>query len=84
MQQPDIPFTGPSPEVASPPGGGGNGARLRDIENRLTKIETKMDYVATREDLEKLKNSLLRYMVMALLATVGVTSALVIGLARFV
>ncbi len=39
--------------------GNGNGGkfddRLRDVENRLTKIETQLSYVATKSDIDKLK-----------------------------
>lgn len=39
------------------PGGGGDGvdARLRAVEERLARLETRMDYMATKEDIQKLK-----------------------------
>ena len=39
-------------------GGGGSGvdARLRAVEDRLARLETRMDYMATKEDIQKLKN----------------------------
>ena len=42
---------------AEPGGGGGDGvdARLRTVE-RLARLETHMDYTATKEDIQKLKN----------------------------
>ena len=40
-----------------PGGGGGDGgdARLRAVEERLARLETRMDYMATKEDIQKLK-----------------------------
>lgn len=35
--------------------GDGTDVRLRAIENRLTKLETRMEYVAAKEDIETLK-----------------------------
>ena len=41
------------------PGGGGGGdgvdARLRRVEERLVRLETQMKYMATKEDIQKLK-----------------------------
>ena len=40
-------------------GGGGNDVRLRRVEDRLTRLETKLDtalpYLATKEDIQKIK-----------------------------
>ena len=36
------------------------GRRMGVIENRLTKVEVRMQYLATKEDLEKVKNSILK------------------------
>lgn len=49
-----VPFQ-PNPKVE--PGGGGDGvdARLRAVEDRLVRLETRMEYMATKEDLQKLK-----------------------------
>lgn len=50
-----IPFQ--SNQKAGPGGGGGDGvdARLRAVEERLVRLETRMDYMATKEDLKDLK-----------------------------
>lgn len=40
-----------------PGGGGGDGvdARLRAVEERLARLETRMEYMATKEDIQKLR-----------------------------
>lgn len=41
-----------------PPGGGdGNGydARMRNVENKISAIEAKLSYLATREDIQSIK-----------------------------
>lgn len=42
---------------AEPGGGGGDGvdARLRAVEERLVRLETRMENMATKEDIQKLK-----------------------------
>lgn len=51
-----VPFR-PNPGNAGPGGGGGDGvdARLRAVEDRLARLETRMEYMATKEDIQKLK-----------------------------
>ena len=44
----------PNPK-AEPAGGDGVDARLRAVEERLVRLETRMDYMATKEDLKDLK-----------------------------
>ena len=46
----------PNPE-AEPGGGGGDGVevRLRAVEERLVRLETRMCYMVTKEDLKDLK-----------------------------
>lgn len=34
---------------------GGVDARLRAVEERLARLETRMDYMATKEDIQKIK-----------------------------
>lgn len=49
-----VPF---QPNPNAEPGGGGDGvdARLRAVEDRLARLETRMEYMATKEDIQKLK-----------------------------
>lgn len=56
MSEDKIVLLRPNPE-GGPGGGGGGGvdARLRAVEDRLTRLETRMDYMATKEDIQKLK-----------------------------
>ena len=53
----DVPPEDSHPPV-NPNSGGGNGggtdARLRAIEMRLVKVETKLEFFATKEDIQKL------------------------------
>ena len=44
---------------------------MSTVEDRLTRLETLMGHAATREDLEKAKNSILRWLVSTLLISVG-------------
>ena len=45
------------PNPNAEPGGGGSGedARLRAVEDRLTQLETRREYMAAKEDLQNLK-----------------------------
>ena len=55
MNRSDIHLVGEPPQerdATRPSGGGGNG---RDIEARLIRLETKMEFLATREDIQKIK-----------------------------
>ena len=55
--------------------GGGNGGRfddrLRAVENRLTKIETQMEHVATKTDIQGLKVWALGGALVGMLAVLG-------------
>ncbi len=42
-------------EVEERSGGNGGNGRLRAVEDRLTRLEAKFEYLATREDVEKNK-----------------------------
>ncbi len=54
--------------------------RVSAIETRVTRIEALLEHVATREDIEKAKNSILRWligtMVAALIALAAIANAL--------
>lgn len=56
MSEDKIVLLRPNPE-GGPGGGGGGGvdARLRAVEDRLARLETRMEYMATKEDIQKLK-----------------------------
>ena len=56
--------------------GDGTDVRLRAIENRLTKLETRMEYMATKEDIEGLKVWMLGRGFTAIVTTAGLMLAL--------
>ena len=45
----------PAPRTATGGNGGGMDSRIRAIEDRLTKLETHLQYVANKEDIQSLK-----------------------------
>lgn len=45
----------PAPDVAGGGHGGGMDVRIRAIEDRLTRLETHLGYVANKEDIQSLK-----------------------------
>ena len=62
-------------------GNGGNGGsgmdrRMGAIENRLTAVEVRMQYLATKEDLEKVKNSILKTIWTAVSVIVSIAVAI--------
>lgn len=69
----------PDPRALS---GDGNGdgdrtdVRLRAIENRLTKLETRMEYVAAKEDIEGIKVWMLGRGFAAIVTVAGLMLAL--------
>lgn len=72
------------PEGRPPPGGGGNGGTGHG--ERLARIEARMEHVATREDLEKIKtlierkeSTMLRWL-LGIMAVAGIS--LVVALIR--
>lgn len=54
-------------------GGGGNDveARLRKVEEALTVIKTTLAHVATREDIQKMQNNNLRWIIGILIAVIA-------------
>ena len=61
-------------------GGGGDGvdARLRAVEDRAARLETQMDNMATKEDIQNLKNWVLG----GVLGSVAVTISIVLLLGK--
>ena len=51
---------------------------MSDQVDRLTRLETLMEHVATREDIEKAKNSILRWLVSTLLVSIGALAAVIV------
>lgn len=50
----------PEPDTAADPGGGGGGddgieGRLRGLEQQITEVRTRLEYLPTKEDLEGVK-----------------------------
>ena len=66
----------PAPSASG--GGNGNGTelRLRVVEDRLTKLETHMEYVATKKDIESIKVWVLGSVLGAIPVTVGLIKIL--------
>lgn len=60
----------PAPPAPAPVPGNGNGTRLRALEERLARIEAILPYLATREDLQKEINRLLRWLIGVLITSV--------------
>ena len=56
---------------------GNNNGNGGDLRERLVRLETRMDYVATKEDLKHLENTLIKWMIgtvsVSLLALVAAT-----------
>ena len=82
----DVSSDDPHPPV-NPDSGGGDGggtdARLRAIEMRLVKVETKLESFATKEDIQKLatqmaemESSMLRWFISAVIAIVLLVASL--------
>lgn len=55
-------------------GGGGDGvdARLRGVEERLARLENRMDYMATKEDVQTLKIWILGGIMGSVVATIPI------------
>ncbi|MDE0448063.1 MAG: hypothetical protein OXH96_15475 [Spirochaetaceae bacterium] len=55
--------------------------RLTQLETGLTKLETefrtRMEHVATREDIERAKNSILRWLVATVIVAAGAVAAVI-------
>ena len=70
----DSDSTSPDPQDLGGTGNGNSGgidARLRAVENRLIKLETRMEVVATKEDIKSVKIWVLIGFLSAIPATVG-------------
>lgn len=63
------------PKRSDSSSGGGSGG---DLGERIARLETRMDYLATREDLEAMKVWFLKWAIMTILATVGITVSAVV------
>ena len=68
MREPDLRAVPPGPSSSGPSNGGGEATRL-------TRLETQMEYVATKADLKHLENTLIKWM----LGTIGVTALTLIA-----
>ena len=61
--------------TTTPKGGNGN-AGGGDVRERLVRLETKMGYVATKEDLKDMENTLIKWMMGTIaIALVGLVVA---------
>lgn len=63
----------PQTAPGAPTGGNGNGSDLRD---RITRIETRLEVVATREDLSKMEIRMLKWGLMIVLGSVSLAIAI--------
>ncbi len=73
----------PEPDTAADPGGGGGGddgieGRLRSLEQQITEVRTRLEYLPTKEDLEGIKtliaekeSRMLKWMVGIMIAAVA-------------
>jgi len=51
-----------------------------NVAQRLTRLETIMEHVATREDIERAKNAILRWLVATVIVAAGAVAAVVSAL----
>ncbi len=50
------------------------------MSDRMTRLETLMEHVATREDIEKAKNAILRWLVATVVAAAAAVAAVIASL----
>jgi len=72
----------PGPETPNQPPRNGSEQRLRAIEQKMVAIESDIKHLATREDLQKMKNHMLMWVIGLLIATVAATSGLLMAVSR--
>ncbi|MDD9819192.1 MAG: hypothetical protein OXU61_13845 [Gammaproteobacteria bacterium] len=61
----------PHTKPASSSNGNGNGTRLAAVEARLTALETHIRYLATKEDIQAMQATMLKWGVGILIATLS-------------
>ena len=65
------------PPSTKPSNNGGNGSNGGgSIENRLARLETRMEYVATKEDLKDMQITFIKWMIGIVIASSSLTIAI--------
>ena len=67
----------PVPADSSGGGGGGTDDRLARVESRLAALEVHLQYLATKEDIQALQSSMLKWCMGSLIMVVGIACTII-------
>ena len=70
----------PVPADSSGGGGGGTDDRLARVESRLAALEAHLQHLATKEDIQAMQNSMLKWCAGILITAIGTIAVIVIRL----